>query len=265
MQAASSRAMTTATARPRRSRASSSWSCCEKSVRDPISEMVEGEFAESMGMFLDNLEKEAGTPPDSARASRTAMATTTARALARAPKRRSRWRSSWSYYDEWDFRASDYRPRWCRVGERLGEEGDAEYYEETLQKHHGLVSETRRQFELMRPETLPPHQAPRGRRGDRPRPRHRVHRRQARRRRPARRRSTGAATRSSATSPSRSCMDMSASTDEEIEKQKVDYARRRGVQRRPAQLLPVARRSAAPASPSSRRSASSTSRRSRSC
>jgi nitric oxide reductase activation protein len=60
----------------------------------------------------------------------------------------------WSYYDEWDFRASDYRPRWCRVGERLGEEGDTEYYEETLKKHHGLVSETRRQFEMMRPESF---------------------------------------------------------------------------------------------------------------
>ena len=59
---------------------------------------------------------------------------------------------TWSYYDEWDFRAADYRPRWCRVGERPGEEGDLEYYEETLRKNHGLVTETRRQFEMMRPE-----------------------------------------------------------------------------------------------------------------
>ena len=33
-----------------------------------------------------------------------------------------------------------------------GEEGELEYYEETLRRHHGLVSETRRQFELLRPE-----------------------------------------------------------------------------------------------------------------
>ena len=59
---------------------------------------------------------------------------------------------NWSYYDEWDFRAGDYRPRWCRVGERPSEEGELDYYEETLKTHHGLVTETRRQFELLRPE-----------------------------------------------------------------------------------------------------------------
>ena len=60
----------------------------------------------------------------------------------------------WFYYDEWDFRASDYRPRWTRVGERYSEEGDGEFYTETLHKYHGLVMETRRQFELMRPESF---------------------------------------------------------------------------------------------------------------
>ena len=28
------------------------------------------------------------------------------------------------YYDEWDFRAADYKPRWCAVRERLIDEGD---------------------------------------------------------------------------------------------------------------------------------------------
>ena len=60
----------------------------------------------------------------------------------------------WFFYDEWDFRALDYRPRWTRVGERFSEEGDGEFYRETLRKYHGLVMETRRQFELMRPESF---------------------------------------------------------------------------------------------------------------
>ena len=60
----------------------------------------------------------------------------------------------WFYYDEWDFRAMDYRPRWTRVGERFSEEGDVEFYQETLRRYHGLVMETRRQFELMRPESF---------------------------------------------------------------------------------------------------------------
>ncbi len=60
----------------------------------------------------------------------------------------------WFRYDEWDFRANDYRLDWCRVGERTGAEGEGDFYEETLRRYHGLVVETRRQFELMRPESF---------------------------------------------------------------------------------------------------------------
>ena len=115
----------------------------------------EGDMAASMGQFLSNLEKEAA-------------------AASKAKQQRDKDGEesdgegggdeggssdkgpeiTWTYYDEWDFRASDYRPRWCRVGERIGDEGTLDYYQETLQKHHGLVVETRRQFELMRPETF---------------------------------------------------------------------------------------------------------------
>jgi hypothetical protein len=58
----------------------------------------------------------------------------------------------WFRYDEWDFRANDYRPSWCRVGQRTAAEGELDFYDETLRYHHGLVVETRRQFEQMRPE-----------------------------------------------------------------------------------------------------------------
>src|SRR4030042_5764220 len=56
------------------------------------------------------------------------------------------------YYDEWDFRASDYKPRWCRVVEYSLSEGAAQFFEQTLQGHSSLVAATRRQFELLRPE-----------------------------------------------------------------------------------------------------------------
>jgi nitric oxide reductase NorD protein len=58
----------------------------------------------------------------------------------------------WFRYDEWDFRADDYRPSWCRVGERIAAEGELVFYDETLRRHHGLVVEIRRQFEQLRPE-----------------------------------------------------------------------------------------------------------------
>ncbi|MCZ7528440.1 MAG: hypothetical protein M5U14_19960 [Acidimicrobiia bacterium] len=60
----------------------------------------------------------------------------------------------WFSYDEWDFRAHDYRPGWCRVGQRPATASDAALYEETLRAHHALVLETRRQFELLRPEAF---------------------------------------------------------------------------------------------------------------
>jgi hypothetical protein len=60
----------------------------------------------------------------------------------------------WFHYDEWDFQVDDYRPAWCRVGERSAAQGELEFYDETLRRYHGLVVETRRQFELMRPEAF---------------------------------------------------------------------------------------------------------------
>ena len=55
-------------------------------------------------------------------------------------------------YDEWDFRANDYRPRWCIVQERIGVAGEPQFFIETLQQHAGLMDQIRRQFESVRPE-----------------------------------------------------------------------------------------------------------------
>ena len=55
-------------------------------------------------------------------------------------------------YDEWDFRAGDYKPRWCIVRQKHMTEGDVEYYSNTLHGYSTLVSQVRRQFELMVPE-----------------------------------------------------------------------------------------------------------------
>ncbi|HCU79917.1 MAG TPA: hypothetical protein DGN60_01990 [Chloroflexi bacterium] len=57
-------------------------------------------------------------------------------------------------YDEWDFRAGDYKPRWCIIKHKNMEEGNPEYYSATLHDYRALVGQIRRQFELMAPETL---------------------------------------------------------------------------------------------------------------
>ncbi len=124
----------------------------ENSVEITVSEMAEGDLASSIGMFLSNLEKEGGTPTSDQKSKSGEKAGGDEEP--EPEEGELPVEVTWSYYDEWDFRAADYRPRWCRVGERPGEEGDLEYYEETLRKNHGLVTETRRQFEMMRPESF---------------------------------------------------------------------------------------------------------------
>ena len=126
----------------------------ENSVEITISEWAEGDLASSLGMFLDNLEKDAATPASEKNADGDTDSGDDPGGGDGADDEELKVEVDWHYYDEWDFRASDYRPRWCRVGERLGEEGELDYYEDTLRKHHGLVMETRKQFELMRPESF---------------------------------------------------------------------------------------------------------------
>ena len=57
-------------------------------------------------------------------------------------------------YDEWDFRADDYKPDWCIVRQKTMAEGDASYYKETLASYGPLANQIRRQFELLVPESF---------------------------------------------------------------------------------------------------------------
>ena len=55
-------------------------------------------------------------------------------------------------YDEWDFRAADYKPRWCIVRQKMMAEGDPNYFGVTLHNYGSLVTQIKRQFEMMVPE-----------------------------------------------------------------------------------------------------------------
>jgi len=122
----------------------------EKSVEINITGMVEGDLASTIGLFLTNLEKEAGTPiPDQKMPLRDGTPVEEPEPVAELPVEIKTF-----YYDEWDFRAADYKPRWCAVRERPLEEGSEDFFKKTLREHAGLVSETQRQFELLRPETF---------------------------------------------------------------------------------------------------------------
>ena len=55
-------------------------------------------------------------------------------------------------YDEWNYHACRYLPKWCRVSEKVLSEGSADFFEETLARYPLLVAQIRKQFEMITPE-----------------------------------------------------------------------------------------------------------------
>jgi len=57
-------------------------------------------------------------------------------------------------YDEWDRELTDHRLGWCRVIEKRVKHGDRAFVEATRERHKGVISSIRHQFQLMKPENL---------------------------------------------------------------------------------------------------------------
>jgi len=57
-------------------------------------------------------------------------------------------------YDEWDRELTDHRLGWCRVIEKKVKHGDRNFVEQTKERHRGVISSIRHQFQLMKPENL---------------------------------------------------------------------------------------------------------------
>ena len=57
-------------------------------------------------------------------------------------------------YDEWDRDLTDHRLGWCRVIEKRVKRGDRSFVETTRERHKGVISSIRHQFQLMKPENL---------------------------------------------------------------------------------------------------------------
>ncbi len=57
-------------------------------------------------------------------------------------------------YDEWDRELTDHRVGWCRVIEKRVKQGDLAFVEQTSDRHKGVISSIRHQFQLMKPEDL---------------------------------------------------------------------------------------------------------------
>jgi len=55
-------------------------------------------------------------------------------------------------YPEWDFRANEYKPDWCMIHEKIMTDGEPNFFRDTLADNASLVSQIKRQFELVIPE-----------------------------------------------------------------------------------------------------------------
>ena len=109
---------------------------------------TEGEIQESSGMFADNIMKEAGANmPQSPDDSQGPCVHVDEEGGELEPAEPETF-----VYDEWDFRAEDYKPRWCIVRQKTMQEGDPAYFGNTLNEYGTLVTRIRRQFEMMVPE-----------------------------------------------------------------------------------------------------------------
>ncbi|MFQ6025892.1 MAG: nitric oxide reductase activation protein NorD [Dehalococcoidia bacterium] len=111
----------------------------------------EGDINNSTSQFAQNIMKEAGVPPPNSQPGQGYGPLLHdddqgGELEAREPK---------TYvYDEWDFRAADYKPRWCVVKEKVLEEGDPTFYGDSLKNYSTLLNHIKRQFELIMPETF---------------------------------------------------------------------------------------------------------------
>ena len=111
----------------------------------------QGDISQSMSMFAQNLMNEAGTPPPNAQPGQGygPLLHDDDQGGELEPREPRTYA-----YDEWDFRAGDYKPKWCIVKEKTVEEGDPAFYNDVLRNYMTLSAHIKRQFELIMPESF---------------------------------------------------------------------------------------------------------------
>lgn len=126
----------------------------KKSVEIELKDGGEADLQHSTQLFVTSLEKELSRQEKEAQEARRERRRTTGLSTPEQDEHPLTPEPRYYYYDEWDFRANDYKPRWCRIVEYIVAEGTLAYYEQTLAKHSSLLRQTQRQFEMLRPELL---------------------------------------------------------------------------------------------------------------
>lgn len=118
----------------------------EKSVEIELTSLSPGDISSSVGLFLSNILGEVEKPLPFQPANEKEGDETKTATLQENPLEEQ---ESSFLYDEWDFRANDYKPKWCLLREKATAEGTTDFFEKTLKDHSHLAAQIKRQFELV--------------------------------------------------------------------------------------------------------------------
>ncbi len=123
----------------------------EKSAEIDLSNVVEGDIDDPSGLFVSSLMSEAIEGPDAE--FHDEMGETGSGRKPQESENPLDDEPRTALYDEWDFQALDYKPRWCRIRETVIAEGSSDFYRQTIEQYASLINDVRRQFEMIMPET----------------------------------------------------------------------------------------------------------------
>ncbi|KPJ53057.1 MAG: hypothetical protein AMJ37_01935 [Dehalococcoidia bacterium DG_18] len=121
----------------------------EKSAEIELTALSPGDISSSVGLFVSNILGEVEKPipliSDQGEEGTESQKT-------RSDEKSLAEEERCFLYSEWDFRANDYKPKWCRLWEKTTAEGTIDFFETTLRNHAHLATQIKKQFELMTPE-----------------------------------------------------------------------------------------------------------------
>lgn len=115
-----------------------------------IEKLSKGKVRDAMGMFLTDLEKQLAEGAVEEELEESMSDFKGMMQLADAAK--SQTAPQVFFYDEWDYLIGDYRRKWCKLHEVTLDSADQTFVEETVREHQGILSQIRRQLQMLKPE-----------------------------------------------------------------------------------------------------------------
>ena len=119
-----------------------------------VAELSEGEFEEYSNLFTNNLMDLSNVNADKQNKYESELASKDLNDGQVVQTKYINAKAKEFFYDEWNFRSRDYKPSWCRVLEKELDFGEVDYYNQIISEHSKLIKETKKKFEYLKPESM---------------------------------------------------------------------------------------------------------------